>query len=129
MKLASPCLFVTDIVKTIEFYQTAFKAKEEFYDPDFGFAMIQIEDAEIAIASHEAGEEMMKGTYPFSDCTSLKGIELAFYSNQVDSDYQTAVDAGARPLAPPYDTQWGQRVAYVESIEGTIIGICSELKQ
>lgn len=129
MKFASPCLFVADVVRTIEFYKKAFKANEKFHDPEFGFALIAIDDSEIGIASHEAGEKMMEGKYPFSNRTSLTGIELAFYSNKVDTDYETAVNAGAVSLAPPYDTAWGQRVAYVQSIEGTIIGICSELEQ
>ena len=125
MKFASPCLFVDDVVGTMAFYKSAFNAEEKFFDPDFGFGMLQIEGAEIGIASHAAGERMMPGNYPFSNAKATQGIELAFSSEDVDADYRVAVEAGASPLAPPYDTPWGQRVAYVESVEGTIIGICS----
>lgn len=125
MKFASPCLFVDDVVQTMEFYKKAFKAEEKFFDAEFGFGILLIDDAEIGVASHAAGERMMPGKYPFSKSKSLHGIELAFYSENVDADYTTAVDAGATSLAAPYDAPWGQRVAYVSSIEGTIIGICS----
>ena len=109
----------------MEFYRNAFGAEEKFFDPEFGFGMLLIDGAEIGIASHAAGGRMMGENYPFAESTPLHGIELAFYSENVDADYTAAVEAGATSLAPPYDTAWGQRVAYVSSIEGTIIGICS----
>ena len=127
MKFASPCLFVDDVEETMEFYRTAFNAKKKFFDPEFGFGMLLMDGAEIGVASHAAGERMMDGNYPFSESKPLHGIELAFYSENVDADYMTAVEAGAVSLTPPYDTAWGQRVAYVSSIEGTIIGICSNI--
>ena len=129
MKFASPCLFVDNVEQTIEFYKKAFKAKEKFFDPEFGFCMLLIDESEIGIASHAAGERMMSGRYPFSETKPIHGVELAFYSEDVDADYRTAVDAGAPTLAAPHDTPWGQRVAYVASIEGTIIGICSVVEE
>ena len=32
MKFASPCLFVDDIVQTMEFYKKAFNAEEKFFE-------------------------------------------------------------------------------------------------
>ncbi|MCG8601133.1 MAG: hypothetical protein MI807_13400 [Verrucomicrobiales bacterium] len=125
MKFASPCLFVDDVVETMKFYKKAFGAVEKFFDPGFGFGMVTIGDSEIGIASHAAGEAMMPGSFPFANSERLRGVELAFYSDDVDAEYSTAIAAGAVSLAAPYDTSWGQRVAYVSSIEGTIIGICS----
>jgi len=37
--------------------------------------------------------------------------------------------AGAKSLASPYVTSWGQKVAYVQSPDGTIIGICSPVEE
>lgn len=128
MKFASPCLFVDDVEQTMEFYKRAFGAKEKFFDPDFGFGMLLVDDSEIGVASHGAGKTMMEGAYPFSASKPLHGIELAFYSDDVDADYATAIEAGATSLAAPYETPWGQQVAYVSSIEGTIIGICSAIE-
>lgn len=127
MKFGSPCLFVNDVRKTIAFYRKAFGLEEKFYDPDFDFGIVVAGEAEIAIASHSAGERMMPKRYPHSGSGNPQGIELAFYSINVEEDYSRAIEAGAKSLASPYDTPWGQKVAYVGSIEGTVIGICSPL--
>ena len=38
---------------------------------------------------------------------------------QVDAVLATAVAAGARPVAPPADREWGGRSGYVADPEGT----------
>ncbi|MCG8336511.1 MAG: VOC family protein [Proteobacteria bacterium] len=129
MKFGSPCLFVKDVQQTIAFYIDAFGLDKKFYDPDFDFGIVMAGDAEIGIASHEAGNRMMPEKYPQPESGNPQGVELAFYSENVEDDYTKAIKAGAKPLASPYDTPWGQKVAYVESIEGTIIGICSPIDE
>ena len=37
------------------------------------------------------------------------------------------VAAGAAVVTAPYAVPWGQTVAYVRSVEGTIIGLCTPL--
>ncbi|MCG8335035.1 MAG: VOC family protein, partial [Proteobacteria bacterium] len=98
MKFGSPCLFVKDVQQTIAFYIDAFGLDKKFYDPDFDFGIVMAGDAEIGIASHEAGNRMMPEKYPQPESGNPQGVELAFYSENVEDDYTKAIKAGAKPL-------------------------------
>ena len=120
MKFASPVLFVVDVPAVIEFYQIAFGAERTFYDQDLQFAELQFSQGKIGISSHKAGRYMMPGSYPAADDSNPQSVELAFFVDDVGTAYRRAVDAGAESLAEPRQMDWGQEVAYVRSLEGTV---------
>jgi lactoylglutathione lyase len=99
------------------------------YDPSFDFGILNMEGGSIGFASNHSGELMMPGKFPASKNGQPDGVEIAFYSSDVALDYRTAIEAGAESLAAPRKMEWGQTEAYVKSIEGTIIGICSEIPE
>ena len=125
MNYGSTVLFVKDVSKVLTFYERAFGFELKFYDKDFDFGMLDAGGVELGIASDKAGERMMPGGYQASKSGHPEGVEIAFYTEEVSAAYQRAVDAGAASLAAPKKMEWGQAVAYVRSIEGTIIGFCT----
>ena len=129
MKLASPVLFVADVPAVIEFYQSAFGAKQTFYDQDLQFAELQFGQGKIGISSHKAGRFMMPESYSAADDSNPQSVELAFFVDDVGAAYRRAIDAGAESLGKPRLMEWGQEVAYVRSLEGTVIGLCSPLDE
>ena len=98
------------------------------HDTAFGFAIIDVGGTELGIATHAAGETMMPGNYRRPRSGHPEGVEIAFYTEDVSGAYQKAVQAGAASVAEPKAMSWGQTVAYVRSIEGTVIGLCSPLE-
>ena len=129
MKFGSTVLFVENVQSVMEFYKKAFGMEEAMYDPSFDFGILNMDGGSIGIASNHSGELMMPGKFPASKNGHPDGVEIAFYSNDVTADYKQAIDAGAESLTEPRKMAWGQTVAYVKSIEGTIIGICSEMPE
>ena len=129
MKFGSIVLFVENVRSIMEFYKKAFNMEEAMYDPSFDFGILKMEGGSIGIASNHSGKIMMPGKFPASKNGHPDGVEIAFFSNDVSRDYQQAIDAGAESLTEPRKMEWGQTVAYVRSIEGTIIGICSEMSE
>lgn len=127
MKFGSTVLFVDNVETVMEFYQSAFGFERKFYDPAFGFGELTIGGGSIGIASHGAGEQMMPGRFQTPASGNPDGVEIALYTSDVDEAFKRAVKAGAAPLAEPKLMEWGQTVAYVKSIEGTVIGLCTEL--
>lgn len=128
MKYGSTVLFVRDVSGVLAFYERAFGFQIKFYDEDFGFGMLDAGGVELGIASDEAGERMMPGGFKASQGGHPEGVEIAFYTEDVTAAYKRATDAGAVSLASPKKMEWGQTVAYVRSIEGTIIGFCTPVK-
>jgi len=121
LKFASVVLYVDDVPSVLDFYQRAFGLEPRFYDANAGFAELG-EDGAIAIASHGAGEFMMPEAYTPGTSDRRSGVEIAFWTENVVAAFDRAVNAGALAMAAPREMPWGQTVAYVESVEGTIIG-------
>lgn len=68
----------------------------------------------------------MKFGYTIIYVNSVADV-LAFVTDDVQAAYQNAVDCGASPIRGPVEKPWGQAVAYVRSIEGTLIELCSPM--
>jgi uncharacterized glyoxalase superfamily protein PhnB len=111
----------------LDFYGRAFGLQARFYDETVGFAEVG-PDGSIALASHGAGEFMMPGAYPRPTSDRRSGVEIAFWTDDVPAAFERAVGAGAIAVTSPRAMPWGQTVAYVESVEGTIIGFVTPVE-
>lgn len=65
------------------------------------------------------------GYVPATPAGKPPGVEFALVTQDVAAAFATAVAAGAKPIAPAKVKPWGQTVAYVRSIEGTLIELCT----
>jgi lactoylglutathione lyase len=132
MRLAGTCLYVDDVPAVLEFYRRAFGFATRHFDEALQFAELDTGGAPgtppvLGFASHRCGAMMMPGGYERPDAGGPSGIEIAFYTPDVSAAFAKAVDAGAVALAAPKVMPWGQTVAYVRSIEGTLIGLCTPM--
>lgn len=128
MEYVSTVLFVNDVTSVRDFYQDAFGLKVKFYDPGYGYCELETNGGTLGIASHRCGELMMLEGYKKPVNGNPEGVEIAFHTEDVSRAYRKATEAGAVSVAEPREMEWGQTVAYVQSIEGTIIGLCTEVK-
>lgn len=120
-------LYVDDVPAVLDFYRRAFGLEPRFYDAAAGFAELG-PDGHVAVASHAAGALMMPGVYRRPERGGPDGVEVAFLTDDVPAAFDRAVAAGAATLAPPRVMPWGQTVAYVASVEGTIVGLVAHVK-
>ncbi|HEX6049102.1 MAG TPA: VOC family protein [Gemmatimonadaceae bacterium] len=130
MHLSHAVVYVDDgtVPAVLEFYERAFGLTRRFYDATYQYAELVSGPATVAIAAHAAGELMMPGAYRSPGPGSrVVNTELAFTLADVQGAFDRAVAAGAEPITAPYAVPWGQTVAYVRSVEGTIIGLCTPL--
>lgn len=125
MRYGSTVLFVDDVPAVLAFYASAFGFQTRFYDESYQFGEIDAGGATVGFGSHRCGELMMPGTYSRPESGRPAGVELAFFTTDVPAAFARARAAGATVVAEPKAMPWGQTVAYVRSVEGTIIGICS----
>ena len=112
-RAVTPYLVVRGAAKAIEFYKKAFGAIEVSRSDGQGgllmHAEVRIGDSRIMLC-----DEMpqMKG---WLAPPSLGGttVALHIYTEDVDSLFQRAVAAGAKPTMPLWDAFWGDRYAKV----------------
>lgn len=108
----TPYLIIKGAAEAIEFYKNAFGAQELFRMPmpdgRVGHAEIQIGDARIMLA--EEVEEM-----GHRSPQSLGGCPVGFvvYVENVDTEFQRAIDAGATLVRPLEDKFYGDRMGSV----------------
>ena len=126
MKFGYTIVYVPSVSEALAFYEKAFGFQTRFLHESGQYGELESGSTTLAFASHAMGE-MNFGTHfvPVSASATPPGIELAFVTDDVPSAYAKAVAAGAEPLHGPAAKPWGQVVAYVRSLEGTLVELCS----
>jgi predicted enzyme related to lactoylglutathione lyase len=120
-------IYVDDVPKVLDFYRRAFGLETRFYDQAYEFGELETGGPSVAFASHRLGERLMPGMYVRPESGQPSGVEVAFFSADVAAAFERAIGAGAVALAEPKVMPWGQTVAYVRSVEGTIVGLCTPM--
>ncbi len=131
MKLGYVIVYVEDVKTTMAFYIEAFGFETKMmYEEDgvVDYGELKTGETVLGFASHSLGEMNLQGAYEKSSVEKMPfGMELALVSEDVAADYEKAVTAGAFAVAPPTQKPWGQTVAYVRAIEGTLVELCSPI--
>lgn len=126
MRLDGFGLFVNDMGKMIRFYRDV-----------LGFEIKESEDAGNVYLLKDGTLFLLFGRKNFEQMTSqrydyIKGLnghfEIALYVDMfedVDKEYQKAIEKGAVPILEPTTEPWGQRTCYIADPEGNLIEIGS----
>jgi lactoylglutathione lyase len=109
--------------EVLEFYESAFGTSIRYYDDNLKFGELDTGQTSIMIASYAAGAYMVGDGFQSSASQRPADVEIAFLMSDVPGAYAKALAAGAKPVREPRTMPWGQTVAYVSSIEGTLIGL------
>ena len=121
-------IYVAELEKTLDFYQRAFGFKLKFLHEGKDYGELKTGNTILAFASHGLGKMNLGREYSKS---SLKeqplGFELGFTVEDVETAYKQALSEGAVPIHPPQKKPWGQTVAYVRAMEGSMIALGSKM--
>ena len=128
MKFGYTIIYVNSVADVLAFYEKAFGFKSRFLHESGDYGELDTGATALAFASLDlADANFGKGYLAVNAEAAPPGIELAFVTDDVQAAYQNAVDYGASPIRGPVQKPWGQTVAYVRSIEGTLIELCSPM--
>ena len=128
MKLGYAIVYVDSVKTALDFYNKAFGLKTRFLDETGNYGELDTGQATLAFAAHAlAGSHLPSGYVPMSASGKPLGMELALVTDDVASAFAQATAAGAAAVAEPKVKPWGQTVAYVRSIEGTLIELCTPI--
>ena len=126
MRLDGYGLFVRDMGRMIRFYRDV-----------LGFEIKEAEDADNVYLVKDGTLFLLYGRKGFEKMTGkkfeyLKGVnahaEMALYVDtfeEVDKEYDNALENGATSILPPTLEPWGQRTCFIADPEGNIIEIGS----
>ena len=129
MKYAYTILYVENVTETIEFYKEAFGFEQKFVTPENDYGELFSGETTIAFASIDLGNSNFKQGFEMIDKSKKPfGIEIAFTTEDIESDFKRAIDAGAKEFEPLVEKPWGQKVGYVLDNNGFLIEICTPIK-
>ena len=96
MRYAYTIYYVADVTTTIMFYERAFGFSRKFITPEGDYGELDTGATALAFASVKLGKSnFKKGFSPLTPKGSPAGVEIAFVSDDIATEFQRAVDAGA----------------------------------
>ena len=124
MQYAYTIIYVENVVETIEFYKRAFGFEKKFVTPENDYGELISGETTIAFASFELGiSNFKKGFEKIDKSKKPFGVEMAFTTENIETDFKKAIDAGATEFEPLVEKPWGQKVGYVLDNNGFLIEI------
>lgn len=128
VKFGYTILYVSDVSKSVGFYESAFGFSRKFITPDNDYAELDTGATTISFAALTLAKTNLKAGFLQSDLTQKPfAIELGFITDDVDGIVKNVIKNGATMVEEPQTKPWGQIVAYVRDPEGFLIEICSPM--
>ena len=127
MKLAYATLFVTDIERSLSFYEAAFGLRRSFVHDSGQYAELETGTTALAFAAHDLARTIVRTPYRASARGEPPaGFELGLETDDVPAAYARALGAGAESVSPPEKMPWGQTIAYLRDPDGVLVVLVSE---
>lgn len=129
IKLAYTIIYVSDVTKTVEFYEQVFGLECVFISPENDYGELKTGKTKLCFASLELANQNLKDGFLPLDLTQKPfGMEIGFTTDNVPALVERALSAGATHYGPVATKPWGQVVAYIRDPNGFLIEICSPME-
>lgn len=128
VKLGYTIMYVNDVVKAVEFYESSFGFKRKFLPPENDYAELETGSTTLAFASKELANTNLKNGFLESSITNKPfGMEIALTTDDVNATIEASVKNGAVLVVEPVIKAWGQVIAYIRDLDGFLIEICTPI--
>jgi lactoylglutathione lyase len=124
MRFGYTILYVADVARSLDFYESAFDLRRRLLHDSGQYGELATGETTLAFASHELAAANLPQAFrpPAPEETPF---EVCFVTDDVPAAYRRALDAGAPSVSEPQRKPWGQEVAYVRDLDGTLIEIAT----
>jgi lactoylglutathione lyase len=128
VKLGYTILYVSDVEKSITFYESAFGFQRKFITPENDYGELSTGETTLSFTSKTLANSNLKNG--FLESTLLNkpfGIELGLVTENVETVIEKAITLGAILVEAPKQKPWGQTVAYIRDLDGFLIEVCTPM--
>jgi catechol 2,3-dioxygenase-like lactoylglutathione lyase family enzyme len=126
MKLGYVILFVTDVRKTIEFWEKAFGLQRKMIVEADAYGELDTGATTLGFAQ----QAFMRDSLPFRAAGAGEPpppYEVALVTDDVEGAQARALKAGATLVQKPTKKPWGQVVAHVRDLDGNLVELCTPM--
>lgn len=129
MRFGYTLLFVSNVEKSIAFYESAFHQKRKFLNVDEGggYGELETGPTTLGFVDHKLAKSSGASYLEPGPKAPAPAVEIAFVTEDVAGAYEHAVKAGAEAVSSAKEKPWGQTVAYVRDIDGFLVELCSPI--
>jgi lactoylglutathione lyase len=128
VKFGYTIFYVTDVTKSIQFYEDSFGFTRKFITPENDYAELDTGNTTIAFASKELANSNLQNGFIESSVTGKPfASEIGLVTDNVADVVDLAIKNGGTILEQPKQKPWGQTVAYIRDIDGFLIEICTPI--
>jgi lactoylglutathione lyase len=127
MRFAYTILYVTDVARSIAFYESAFGLTARFVADSGEYGELDTGPTTLSFAQEDfaaAGRGGLRAQ-PLRPGDDPPPCEVAFACDDVAAAYDRALAAGATAITQPTQKPWGQTVAYMRDSDGAIVELCT----
>jgi len=125
MKYRYTILYVSDVAKTLAFYEKAFGFKTALLHEAGDYGELDTGATKLAFSSLSLMQELNKTP---GNARKLNPVfEIAFETDDVQKALDKALSAGGVLEQEVTKMPWGQTLAYVKDINGFLVEICSPI--
>ena len=129
IQFAYTILYVTDVERSITFYEKAFGFQRKFIAPGEEYGELTTGSTTLSFAAIQLAKKNLPDGFIESSAKGKPfGIEIGFTTTEVGKVYNEALKAGATEVEKAKTKPWGQTVAYVKDPDGFLIEICTPME-
>jgi lactoylglutathione lyase len=128
MQFAYTIVYVADVEASLDFFERAFGLERRFLHESGTYGELETGATALAFAQHDIARTNLGHDYLAADASPAPlGVEIGLACMDVPAAFTRAVAAGATALHEPVTKPWGQTVAYVRCLDGTLVELCTPM--
>ena len=110
MDIAYVNVYVSDLDRSVEFYEQTLGLEKQFADASFGYASFEAGPIRLGLAEVEAGQESLLGRH----------TGVGFSCEDLDADHARLEAAGVKFSMAPEKQPWGGYMALLDDPDGNV---------
>lgn len=121
-------LYVKNVEETLAFYVKAFGLTQKLLTPEKDYGELETGGTTLAFATYSVAEYNGVTINKSDASTHAPAFEITFVTDDIESTWKKAVDAGAMIVKEPAQKPWGQMVGYVRDPNGFLVELCTKVE-
>ncbi len=123
-RIAQLSLYVRNVSETLAWYESTFGAKRKSLSPDGNYGELDLGGFTLAFGFDSMERQHNYATFHANTReTEPAGMNLAVMTDDLEGQYQKALDNGAITVLPPHRKPWGIELAWVRDLNGVLVTI------
>lgn len=121
-------LYVEHQERSCEFYQKLFRRNADLNVP--GMTAFRLaENFKLGLMPNKGIAKILQDKTPHPDSgNGIPRCELYFYVENIELEFENAINCGAKLISEISDRDWGDKVCYFSDLDGHILAFAERLK-